>query len=59
MGPELIDFEEEELEELSVFEENTNGFGNSIVSTETEKRGGEVKKKVRNFLKEHEVPDNI
>lgn len=37
-APELIDFSQEELEEMSVEGENENGFSQSIVS-ETEKRG--------------------
>jgi hypothetical protein len=38
-GPELVEFSEEELEEISGLEEASDKFGQSVVSTETEKRG--------------------
>lgn len=44
--PELIDFDEEELQEFNEDELPNSRFGHSVVSTETEKRGAEFKKKV-------------
>lgn len=57
-GPELIEFSQEELEELSGEDDNDNRFKESVISTETEKRGAEFKRRVENYL-EHNKPERI